>query len=330
MAWCGLCAVRTDLRAGLVGLLGLAGCLQAVEVTGPLASGDEFSLETEEARLGEDLTGSTLNDLREKFAKSPPEGLNKFAFDEEGNLVTTSGRVALLEAVNRSGLGPDDETALAFSREVAADVANSPNERIVALRNVVIRSPEEKQGLGVRLLEDFLTEEMARQAPFAFSQALDGVVYLRDESLIPVLSGLTKQADLVQPIQMTLQRLAAANPLAVARALNEQPDLLTKFPAIRGDLFAILDPSEPLARRELELYLQRDDVGRGEKRRTLRRLAQPAFVIGGGIFTGEDVPPVVTDERESARMEWMAELREREEYGWISDELDNPTRGGAP
>ncbi len=227
------------------------------------------------------------DDFAQIYSEASSTGPERFGFDADGRLETTSERVALLESLHRNADHRGDAEVAALSRAALDDTTSTANERIVALRNVALHSSEGRDELGGKLRAFLAEPGLADEAPFAFLQALDGVVHLEDASFAVVLDRLADGEGLLTSTatKLALQRLATVNPLGVLRELNAEPSLLQRWPAIRADLVASIDPSDPDSVVEVERYLRRDDVELVEKRKMIHRMDQPAFVIADGIFT---------------------------------------------
>jgi hypothetical protein len=292
------------LGLALAGRLGAGAEVPVPEERGPLRPSTD-----EGTRL---LDPSTEGDLAARFADdyraSPSTGPERFGFDDEGRLVTSSARVALLDDLNEQSESLGDDVIATLSETLAAEPDGTLNEQIVAWRNVARHSDGSAAALATRLRSLLARPRIANEAPFAFLQALDGIVYLRDAAFVPVLAELAVEPSSASPARLALHRLASVNSLGVLRQLNTAPVLLRTLPGIRADLAASIDPSDPDSVEELERYLQRDDVGLAEKEKMIQRMDQPAFVIADGIFTGGSAIP-------SASADWAEQVAEVQ-AGW--------------
>ncbi len=251
------------------------------------------------------------------FRNAASTGPDRFGFDDEGQLVTSSRRVALLDYLNKEADRIGDELVADLSEALANDPATTLSERIVALRNVTVRSNSGKASLAKHLREILEVPGIAEREPFAFLQVLNGIVFLGDAEFLPRLEEMARDERNSSSVILAMHLLAQNAPLLIAEALNENPGLLDDLPAVRADLLANLNPGSEMDQRALTAYLLRADVDTEEKQRLLRRLRQPAFVLADGIFTGRGEIVNVPDDRDSQ----LRSLFDR----WLLSEEIRPT-----
>lgn len=186
---------------------------------------------------------------------------------------------------------------------------NSPRseERIVALRNLARLAPEERPAVQ-RALREILRRPAAAggRNSFAVAQALDGVAALADVEAIPLLEGWLDDPVAAPLAGMTLDRLAAAAPLATAAFLNANPKLLDAFPLLRADYFAKGSLRSAAGRAEIGRYLLRKDVSAEERTKFFASYLQRGTFLVSGIFTGPSRPEV-REGNPQADVEWALE-----------------------
>lgn len=236
--------------------------------------------------------------VRKFLSASRPENPDPVVLDEDAAVCSDSARLMVLDQM-AVRLAPAD--ALALSREAAKSA--SPEERIVALRNIGRLAPLERAAVAVRVRGFLDDPKLARADSFAHGQAFDGVVALRDVAAIPALAKLLKNAHAAPLAGMTLDRLAAAAPARVAEYLNAHPDVLADFPLPRADCFAKGNLADPELRAAVEAWLARPEASERELEKYFFSYLQPGAFLVAGIFTG------VPDEAGGPESDRAAELR---------------------
>jgi hypothetical protein len=235
---------------------------------------------------------------RKFLAAAGAQDPNPVLLDESAAVCSDSARLLVLDQmVGR--LPPGD--ALAISREVAKSA--SPEERIVAWRNISRLAPNERPAIASRLREILGDPKLARTGSFAYGQAFDGVVALRDVEAIPVLAGLLKDPRVASLAGMTLDRLAEAAPVKTTEYLNAHLDVLADFPLLRADDYAKGSLADPRVRAAVEVWLARPELSERELEKYFFSYVQPGEFLVAGIFTG---PP---DESGSPESDRVAELQ---------------------
>lgn len=216
--------------------------------------------------------------------------------DLDASICSPSAR---LEMLDRIGLEPsplEKADAVAVSRALL-DSASS-DERIVALRNLARFSPGDRPAVA-KALRAILRDE---PGTFAFGQALDGIVFLRDTEAVPELVDLMKSSAEATAAGATLDRLAAADPLRMAAWLEAHPSALDAYPLLRADYYAKGSVASGENRKWIERYLQRSDLGDEEREKFFFGYLQSGMFLVSGIFTGEArVPPDGPDRAEELR-----------------------------
>jgi hypothetical protein len=173
----------------------------------------------------------------------------------------------------------------------------------VAWRNISRLAPKERDAIAARLREILGDPELARAGSFAYGQAFDGVVALRNVEAIPILADLLKDPRVAPLAGMTLDRLAAAAPARTAEYLNAHPGVLADFPLLRADDYAKGSLADPRVRAAVEAWLVRPEVSERELEKYFFSYVQPGEFLVVGIFTG---PP---DESGGPETDRVAELQ---------------------
>jgi len=236
--------------------------------------------------------------VRKFLAATVAKDSNPVLLDESAAVCSDSARLLVLDQMVVR-LAPGD--ALAISREVAKSA--SPEERIVAWRNISRLAPNERPAIASRLREILGDPELARVGSFAYGQAFDGVVALRDVEAIPVLAGLLKDSHIAPLAGMTLDRLAAAAPAKTAEYLNAHLETLADFPLLRADDYAKGSLADPGVRVAVETWLGRPERSERELEKYFFSYLQPGEFLVAGIFTG------VPEEDAGSQGDRAAELR---------------------
>ncbi len=210
--------------------------------------------------------------------------------DVEARVGSPSLPLMLLDALRRPPAGWSVEETLAVSRERLD--APRAEERVVALRNVARLAPGEEAAVRAALREIVRRPRaVGGRESFAFAQALDGLVALGDVEAIPLLVPMLGRPETAPMAGMTLDRLAAAAPLATAQFLNAHPALLAGFPLLRADYFAKGSLRASAGRAEIGRYLRREDVSDAEREKFFASYLQRGTFLVAGIFTGPARPP---------------------------------------
>ncbi|MGC1480555.1 MAG: hypothetical protein WA771_08620 [Chthoniobacterales bacterium] len=267
------------------------------------------------------LVGRNADEILREYREAEAGGPNTFGFGEEGRVETTSRRIAILEELDAQAAVLGEALVEHVSREILGEGATTANERVVAIRNVTFHSAEGAGEAGEALARVLGEPGLAERAPFAYLQALDGVVYLKDAGFVPRLAELAERGAGAEAARLGLHQLATVAPVGVMRQLNEVGERLAGLPGIRADIFAAGHPGNAEALAEMETYLSRGDVSTEEKVKMLKRLPQPAFVVTDGIFTRDWALPKPPPGRAGAVEKALADWAEREEFRELWEEI---------
>ncbi len=218
-------------------------------------------------------------------SSSPDDGSHAGAvLDVDASVCSASARLMLLDRIGaRPGL-LDTADALEISR--AALKSDSPEMRIVALRNLARLSPADRAETGGQLVEIVRAGGGGQNGSFAYGQAFDGIVFLRQMDAIPALALRLKEEKNAPLAGATLDRLAEADPPRMAAYLDGHPDVLREYPMLRADYYAKGDVSSDAFRKLVERYLQRPEVSPGEAEKFFFSYLQGGAFLVDGIFTG--------------------------------------------
>lgn len=216
--------------------------------------------------------------------KSRSHAADGVMLDESGNVRSSDVRLVALDRVGRQLRGDNPAALGQWSLEIVGSLTDS-DERVIAARNLAWSGHRAE---AAKIVREILTTEAGREAPsrFAVVQAMDGVVYLGDASLLPEIEALLENAEFEVVAAQTLDRLADAAPSAVMTSLNRHPTWLRDRPMLRADCFAKADFSDVPQRAEFERYLLREDVPVSAKEKAILGLAQRGHILMVGLFTG--------------------------------------------
>jgi len=223
--------------------------------------------------------------VKDFFRRKDAEPANPVILDIDASVCSPSLRLMVLDLIGSENGPLDSADVLEISRSLID--APSSEERVLALRNLARFSPKDRPMVAKRLRQIISESIDAGDYSFAFGQAFDGIVYLRDTEAIPLLARLMKDKELAPLAGAAMDRLAEADPAGVAAWLNAHPAVFAEFPLMRADYYAKGSLASAECRRQVEKYLQSDRVEEAEREKFFFSYLQSGTFLVSGIFTGE-------------------------------------------
>ena len=200
-------------------------------------------------------------------------------------------RIFLLDVLGQlsrpAGVGAGAEVA----REILAK-KESPDEWAIALRNLAWDEPKSLPFLASKMHEMLAYEPWTATPTSGLLEAFDVVVFSGDASFVPTLSDFARGGNtaLQRAATVALDRLAENSPLAVMTYLNANPATIADLPFVRADYFAKANLGDAEQRKAVESYLDRADVGAGEKVKFLHAIASPGSFVSDSLLA-TSLPP---------------------------------------
>jgi hypothetical protein len=218
-------------------------------------------------------------------------------------------RVLLLDLLGRIARTSGSDAGVQVGRTIL-EQKTSADEWAMALRNVGWQDPNARAFLAAKGRELLLHEAWRSKPSAGYLESFDTAVFTADPAFVPLLTELSKTADLAQAspdapeeevmgdvqraATVALDRLSETAPLAVMKYFNEHPEAFADRPFLRADYFAKVDLRDAEQRTAIEKYLSRDDVELDEKLKVVDGLASPASIITDALLTApalrEDSP----------------------------------------
>lgn len=205
-------------------------------------------------------------------------------------------RVFLIDHLGFLGLESDKSAALESARQVLS-IHGSADEWALSMRNVALLDAGSRTFL-IECVTSMLSHQPWLEQPtIGMLEAFDLIVHAGSMEQVPALIGLLDHSDPAfwRASTVTLDRLASADPQAMASYLNSVPSILSDKPMIRADLFAKVDLAVPGQREEAELYLTRLDIRPEERSKFFSGLITSGRFVSHNLVTA---PPPAEDQDE--------------------------------